>query len=43
MNLYPSTEVEKLTGWESLSAADQENVEALVKKVPSAAKNGMVG
>ncbi|GLT42329.1 hypothetical protein SLA2020_163320 [Shorea laevis] len=40
MDSSPSTEVEKLTGWESLSAADQKNVRALVKKVPSAAKHG---
>ncbi|GLU07733.1 hypothetical protein SLE2022_246810 [Rubroshorea leprosula] len=40
MDLSPSTEVEKLTGWESLSPADQENVQALVKEVPSATKNG---
>ncbi|GLT33348.1 hypothetical protein SLA2020_079460 [Shorea laevis] len=40
MELSPSTEVEKLSGWESLSATDQENVHALIKKVPSAAKNG---
>lgn len=40
MGLSPSTEVDKLPGWESLSAADQENVHALVKSIPSAAMNG---
>lgn len=40
MELSPSTEVEKVSGWENLSSSDQATVCALVKKVP-AAKNGM--
>eukprot|EP00258_Populus_trichocarpa_P007329 XP_002311910.3 uncharacterized protein LOC7490856 isoform X1 [Populus trichocarpa] len=37
MNLYPSIQVEKLAGWETLPASDQEAVLLLVKKVPPAA------
>ncbi|XP_061986253.1 uncharacterized protein LOC133705150 isoform X1 [Populus nigra] len=37
MNLYPSIQVEKLAGWETLSASDQAAVLLLVKKVPPAA------
>ncbi|XP_059433142.1 poly [ADP-ribose] polymerase 1 [Corylus avellana] len=41
LELYPSTQVEKLSGWESLSASDQAAVRALdKKKVPSTAKSG---
>ncbi|XP_021281109.1 poly [ADP-ribose] polymerase 1 [Herrania umbratica] len=39
MELSPATQVVKLPGWESLSSSDQATVRALVKKVPSAAKN----
>ncbi|CAN6545379.1 unnamed protein product [Malus baccata var. baccata] len=35
MELSPSIEVEKLSGWETLPVSDQEVVRALVKKVPS--------
>jgi poly [ADP-ribose] polymerase len=41
MNLYPSIQVEKLAGWETLSASDQEAVLLLVKKVLPAALTGM--
>ncbi|PQQ17792.1 poly [Prunus yedoensis var. nudiflora] len=41
MELSPSTEVEKLSGWETLPVADQAAVRALVKKVPSNARGGM--
>ncbi|ONH93347.1 hypothetical protein PRUPE_8G227600 [Prunus persica] len=40
MELSPSTEVEKLSGWETLPVADQAAVRALVKKVPSNARGG---
>lgn len=40
MELSPSTEVDKLSGWESLLSADQENVNVLVKNNRSTAKNG---
>ncbi|EOX94505.1 hypothetical protein QUC31_004563 [Theobroma cacao] len=39
MELSPATQVEKFPGWESLSSSDQATVRALVKKVPSSAKN----
>ncbi|CAK7346439.1 unnamed protein product [Dovyalis caffra] len=41
MHLYPSIQVEKLSGWESLPASDQAVVCSLVKKVPSTAKTGI--
>ncbi|CAK7346440.1 unnamed protein product [Dovyalis caffra] len=34
--------LEKLSGWESLSASDQEAVQSLVKKVPSTAETGII-
>ncbi|KAJ0053580.1 hypothetical protein Pint_01762 [Pistacia integerrima] len=40
LKVSPSVQVEKLSGWESLSVSDQAAVRALVKKVPSTAKNG---
>ncbi|KAL5796559.1 hypothetical protein ACOSQ2_001379 [Xanthoceras sorbifolium] len=40
LELSPSTQVEKLSGWESLSVSDQAAVHAMVKKVPSTAKSG---
>ncbi|XP_041008010.1 poly [ADP-ribose] polymerase 1 isoform X1 [Juglans microcarpa x Juglans regia] len=36
----PSTKVEKLSGWESLSASDQAAVSAVANKVPCNAKGG---
>lgn len=42
MDLYPSVQVEKLSGWESLPPADQAVVHALVKEVPSTAKSGII-
>ncbi|KAG2713573.1 hypothetical protein I3843_04G174400 [Carya illinoinensis] len=36
----PSTEVEKLSGWKSLSASDQAAVSTVANKVPSNAKGG---
>ncbi|XP_011028774.1 PREDICTED: poly [ADP-ribose] polymerase 1 [Populus euphratica] len=41
MDLYPSVQVDKLSGWESLAAPDQAVVHSLVKKVPSTAKTGI--
>lgn len=41
MDLYPSVQVDKLPGWESLAAPDQAVVHTLVKKVPSTAKTGI--
>lgn len=41
MKLFPSIQVEKLHGWESLSDSDQAEILDLVKKVPSAAKSGI--
>ncbi|KAB5568282.1 hypothetical protein DKX38_002075 [Salix brachista] len=41
MDLYPSVQVDKLSGWESLAAPDQAVVNSLVKKVPSTAKTGI--
>ncbi|KAF3957398.1 hypothetical protein CMV_017586 [Castanea mollissima] len=40
LELSPSTQVEKFSGWESLSASDQAVICALTKKVPSTAKSG---
>lgn len=42
MDLNPSIQVEKLSGWESVSASDQEAIHSLVEKVPSTAKAGMI-
>ncbi|GMP99507.1 hypothetical protein CsSME_00046950 [Camellia sinensis var. sinensis] len=42
MELSPTTQVEKLSGWDSLSASDQLAVRALVKKVPSSSKGTKV-
>lgn len=42
MDLYPSVQVDKLPGWESLAAPDQAVVHTLVKKVPSTAKTGII-
>ncbi|XP_059660381.1 poly [ADP-ribose] polymerase 1 [Cornus florida] len=39
MEMSPTTQVEKLSGWDSLSASDQAAVSALVKKLPSTTKN----
>ncbi|KAB1208820.1 Poly [ADP-ribose] polymerase 1 [Morella rubra] len=39
LELHPSTQVEKLSGWNSLSASDQAAVCALAKKLPSTAKS----
>ncbi|KAG6785819.1 hypothetical protein NC652_005430 [Populus alba x Populus x berolinensis] len=41
MDLNPSVQVDKLSGWESLAAPDQAVVHSLVKKVPSTAKTGI--
>uniref|UniRef100_A0A5B7AK50 Putative poly(ADP-ribose) polymerase 1 n=1 Tax=Davidia involucrata TaxID=16924 RepID=A0A5B7AK50_DAVIN len=40
MESSPTTQVEKLSGWDSLSASDQAAVHALVKKAPSSTKGG---
>lgn len=40
LDLSPTTEVEKLPGWENIPSSDQASISALVKKVP-AAKKGM--
>ncbi|KAA8550776.1 hypothetical protein F0562_002460 [Nyssa sinensis] len=40
MESSPATQVEKLSGWDSLSASDQAAVHTLVKKVPSSMKVG---
>lgn len=41
MGSSPSTQVEKLSGWETLPTSDQVAVRSLVKEVPSSAKSGM--
>ncbi|KAL4362846.1 hypothetical protein GQ457_04G027370 [Hibiscus cannabinus] len=38
LELSPTTQVEKLPGWESLPSSDQATISALVKKVPAAKK-----
>ncbi|XP_062080552.1 poly [ADP-ribose] polymerase 1 [Humulus lupulus] len=40
MDFSPSTQVEKLSGWDTLPTSDQEAVLALIKKVPSKVKSG---
>ncbi|KAM6592239.1 hypothetical protein CsatA_014844 [Cannabis sativa] len=40
MNFSPSTQLEKLPGWDKLPTTDQEAVLALVEKVPSKVKSG---
>ncbi|EEF41438.1 poly [ADP-ribose] polymerase 1 [Ricinus communis] len=42
IDLHPSVQVEKMSGWESLPPSDQEAVRALIKEVPSTAKAGIV-
>ncbi|TXG63792.1 hypothetical protein EZV62_010786 [Acer yangbiense] len=41
LELSPSTQVEKLPGWDSLSVSDQAAVSAMVMKAPSTAKSGI--
>ncbi|KAK8588363.1 hypothetical protein V6N12_022809 [Hibiscus sabdariffa] len=38
LELTPTSQVEKLPGWENLPSSDQANISALVKKVPAAKK-----
>ncbi|PSR94852.1 Poly [ADP-ribose] polymerase [Actinidia chinensis var. chinensis] len=42
MELFPTTQVEKVSGWNNLSASDQAAVLALVKKHPSSRKDTKV-
>ncbi|XP_057509297.1 poly [ADP-ribose] polymerase 1 [Actinidia eriantha] len=42
MELFPTTQVEKVSGWNNLSAADQAAILALVKKPPSSRKDTKV-
>ncbi|KAJ7972680.1 Poly [ADP-ribose] polymerase [Quillaja saponaria] len=41
LELSPSTQLEKLSGWNHLSLSDQSSVSDLAAKVPSATKSGM--
>lgn len=41
MNMSPSIQLDKISGWDSLSVSDQAPLIDLVKSVPSAAKNGI--
>ncbi|KAJ4726847.1 Poly [ADP-ribose] polymerase [Melia azedarach] len=40
LELSPSTQVEKFSGWGNLSISDRGAVQAMIKNVPSTAKNG---
>lgn len=40
MEMCPSTEVEKLSGWDGLNSQDKEAIQALTKKGVPAAKTG---